>query len=254
MKLPLLVAASALALAACSGQAPRAVTKLDCPATEGDLTRVSVAPDGKTCAYRSADGAEVTLELVAVTGDPATTLKAIEAQLLDERLLPGEQATAQATTADAATAAEAEAAKVLAEAQADAAGEHADIQSPDVEVAQVHLPGIRIVAKDGPGVESANVQIGPVNIDANDNDATVRIFRDVRLKGEAFSREQRGVRATFIYTGKDLPDGYRYVGYQAGGPKTGPLTVAKVRTRDGEQSGDNIRHDVEELVRRNGGV
>ena len=63
-----------------------------------------------------------------------------------------------------------------------------------------------------------------------------------------------GLRATFIYTGNDLPAGYRYVGYEAGGPKTGPLTIAKVRSKAGAESGDNINQDVRELVRRNGGV
>ena len=62
------------------------------------------------------------------------------------------------------------------------------------------------------------------------------------------------MRATFIYTGKDLPAGYRYVGFEAGGPKGGPLTVAKVRSKRDTESGDKIYHDVQELVRRNGGV
>jgi hypothetical protein len=78
--------------------------------------------------------------------------------------------------------------------------------------------------------------------------------RDVRLRGEALSRDRRGLRATFIYTGKDLPDGYRFVGYEAGGPKAGPITVAVVKSKiDGEDNGD-IYPDVKKLVRRNGGV
>ena len=74
------------------------------------------------------------------------------------------------------------------------------------------------------------------------------------LNGEALSREKRGLRATCIYTGKDLPAGYRYVGYEAGGPKCGPLTIAKIRSKIDTESGDRINHDVRELVRRNGGV
>jgi hypothetical protein len=266
MKLPMLVAASALVLSACTGQGARTIAKLDCPSSEGDLTRVSAAADGKSCVYRSSEGAEVVLELVALTGDPQTTLNAIEKQLRSEGApgaAPDAVADPKAPPVGASTAADA--AKAEAEALADAGGTTTHHRSkalgvstedgPDGETARVDLPGIHIVANDGAeGDDSAQVQIGPLKIDANDDDTTVRIYRDVRLRGEAFSRQKRGVRATFIYTGKDLPAGYRYVGYQAGGPKTGPLAVAKVRTKSGTDEGDNINHDVEELVRRNGGV
>lgn len=263
MKLPLLVAASALTLAGCNVGGARAVAKLECPSSEGDLTRLSAAADGKTCIYRSSDGAEVTLRLVAVTGGVEATLAAIEKQL---RVEPADPTVAGATTA--AAAATDEAARVLAEARADASGDTEDNEvrdaseassetrgvstSKDGKATRVDLPGIHIVANDED--DTAQVQVGPLHINANDDDATVHMLRDVRLRGEALSREKRGIRATFIYTGKDLPAGYRYVGYQAGGPKTGPITVATIRTKDGTESGDNINHDVEELVRRNGGV
>ena len=80
MKTTLLIAASALTLAGCQG-ASNSVAKLDCPATEGDLTRVSISDDGKTCAYQSADGAEVSLELVPVVGDAQSTLSALYSKL-----------------------------------------------------------------------------------------------------------------------------------------------------------------------------
>lgn len=268
MKLILPIAASALALCACDGKAARVIAKLDCPGVEGDLMRVSAAADGKSCVYRSADGAEVNLELVALTGDPQATLDAIEQQLR------GDPApTAKADTVPAAPAAQvsagtaADAAKAQADALADSGGERqveeqragrhgvVAVQGPDGDTARVDLPGIHIVANDGPnGEENAQVRIGPLKVDASGDDTTVKIFREVRMRGEALSREKRGIRAHFIYTGKDLPAGYRYVGYQAGGPKTGPLVVARIRTKLGEESGDNINHDVEELVRRNGGV
>ncbi len=265
MKLPLLVAASALTLAGCNVGGARAVAKLECPSSEGDLTRLSAAADGKTCIYRSSDGAEVTLRLVAVTGGVEATLAAIEKQL---RIEPGAPAAAAGPEVASTAAASEEAARVLAEARADAAGDTADGEvqevreersetrgvttSKDGKATRVDLPGIHIVANDED--DTAQVQVGPLHINANDDDATVHMLRDVRLRGEALSREKRGIRATFIYTGKDLPAGYRYVGYQAGGPKTGPITVATIRTKDGTESGDNINHDVEELVRRNGGV
>jgi hypothetical protein len=262
MKTTLLIAASALTLAGC--QAPSsAVTKLDCPATEGDLARVSISNDGKTCAYRSPDGAEVTLELIPVVGDAQTTLARIETAL---RSNPGpadidalsSQADVGSAIADAAatkarvSAMAAEVSRVQAEAAADAgiqisAGANGDGNS---DTGRIDLPGVHISGDS----ENANVQIGPLSVEASGDDTTINIYRDVRMRGEALSREKRGLRATFIYTGEDLPAGYRYIGYEAGGPKTGPLTVAKVRSKAGTESGDNINQDVRELVRRNGGV
>lgn len=263
MKTTLLIAASALTLAGCQGASP-SVAKLDCPTTEGDLTRVSISNDGKTCAYRSADGAEVSLELTPITGDAQATLAKIETEL---RSTPGPMsADAEATQADVSariadvvrtkadvSALAADVARVQAEAEADtgiriSGGKSSD--DGDSDSAQVDLPGVHISSDS----ETAKVRIGPLKVDANGDDTTVNIYRDVRMRGEALSREKRGLRATFIYTGNDLPAGYRYVGYEAGGPKTGPLTIAKVRSKAGAESGDNINQDVRELVRRNGGV
>ena len=104
-------------------------------------------------------------------------------------------------------------------------------------VTRIDLPGIHIVADDNS--DSAKVQVGPIRIDAGGDTATIRIRRDVRLRGEALNPERRGLRATFIYTGEDLPTGYRFVGYEAGGPKRGPLTVAVVISKsEGPDGGD----------------
>lgn len=261
MKTTLLIAASALTLAGCQG-ASHAVAKLDCPVTEGDLTRVSIDPDGKGCAYRSADGAEVSLELTPIVGDAQATLAKVETLL---RSTPGPMSPdAEAAQADVsakiagATAAKAnvnavaaEVARVQSEAAADAGiSLEGDNDHEGDDTAEVNLPGVHIVA-DG---DKANVRIGPLKVDADGDDTVVNIYRDVRMRGEALSREKRGLRATFIYTGKDLPAGYRYVGYEAGGPKSGPLTIAKIRSKIDTESGDRINHDVRELVRRNGGV
>ena len=101
MKAALLLVGSALALAGCTREAPRAVAKLDCPAIEGELTRISIAEDGKSCAYRSSDGAEVNLELTPVVGTPQETLAKIEADL---RSTPGPM-TPEAEAAQAETGA-----------------------------------------------------------------------------------------------------------------------------------------------------
>jgi hypothetical protein len=71
--------------------------------------------------------------------------------------------------------------------------------------------------------------------------AHVRMRRDVRLRGEALSREKRGLRATFIYNGDDLPDGYRFVGYEPPARRSGPLTVAVVKSNRGHDGDDVYR-------------
>ena len=118
--------------------------------------------------------------------------------------------------------------------------------------ATVNLPGIHIVANERD--ETANIRVGPITVNAGDSGATIRIRRDVRLRGQALNPEKRGLRATFIYTGEDLPEGYRFVGYEAGGPKTGPITVAVVKSKLEGDAGSEIYPDVKRLVRRNGGV
>ena len=83
MKTLLFFAASALALgaAACApNPKPELRTALDCPASQGDLTRTNKAADGKTCTYASSEGAEVSLQLVAVKGDATATLIPIAEQ------------------------------------------------------------------------------------------------------------------------------------------------------------------------------
>lgn len=256
MKTTLAMAATGLLLTGCGQSASYSTTKLHCPPSQGELTRASVSGDGKACAYRSQDGAEVSLELIPVAGGPEATLAKIETEL---RASPGDGASnaseVTAAIADVArakadlAAISAEVARVQAEASRDAGV--AISTSGDKEGGDsIDLPGVHI-SENGDG---GKVRIGPLKVDSDGDDTTVNIYRDVRMRGEALSREKRGLRATFIYTGKDLPSGYRYVGYEAGGPKSGPLTVAKVRSKIGAKSGDDINHDVQELVRRNGGV
>jgi hypothetical protein len=262
---PLVVASTlALAAAACGPATPPARAALECPATQGDLTRIALSADGKSCGYRAKDGAEVTLELVAANGDVDGALKALETRLLAERVAspaPSAAAAKSGTTSEtpgnAATAAE----KATREAEADTRGVEVSVgvkvdgvdhvTRGDGET-RVNLPGISVVANEKD--ETARVRVGPLTVEAGDDQAVVRIRRDVRLRGEQLNPEKRGVRATFIYTGKDLPSGYRYVGYEAGGPKRGPITVAVVRARSENADGEELIPDVQKLVRRNGGV
>lgn len=125
-----------------------------------------------------------------------------------------------------------------------------DVDGDSDEHAKIDLPGVHINAGD----EKADVRVGPIHIDANGDTATVRSLKDVRMRGEAFSRQKRGIRAMFVYAGDELGGGYRYVGYEAAGLRTGPLVVALVKSKtDGGFHGD-IYGDVKRLVRRNGGT
>lgn len=277
MKSLLLIASSTLALAslaACGpGGRPAARAALDCPEVQGQLTRTAVAADGRSCTYRTRTGAEIGLQLVATNGDPRAALKSIETSLM--AVAPPAAGAAEdagaptATTAQAAETAARDAAAAAREAEQDAArapdgAERSMSAKVDVEVGEdgktaaidrhgeitrVQLPGINITA----GEDDAKVKIGGLTVNADGDQATVHVVRDVRLKGEAFSRKKRGVRATFIHEG-DLAGGYRFVGYEAAGPKAGPITVATVRAKTEIDHGGEVYKDVKSLVRRNGGV
>lgn len=269
MRLPLLLAASALALttAACTKAPPPRAT-LECPQDRGDLTRTSIAPDGKTCTYVTSNGAEVTLQLVSVQGGVDATLANIESNLMAGRRAPGPAADAgkvvtggeaAAGSGKAAKEAQSDADKARKEAAEDAGGADVSIENGNVGVVthdhgptHVNLPGIHITADDEN--DSAHVQVGPININTGDGNATVRMKHDVRLRGEALSPEKRGFRAMFLYRGDDLPDGYRYVAYEAGGRKTGPIAVAIVKSKTADADGGRIQSDITRLVRLNGGV
>ena len=269
MKPLALITVSALALtaAACGPKTPPARAALDCPATQGELTRTGVAGDGKTCTYVTEDGAEVTLQLVAATGGPDAALQRIETTLLANRAEPeaAAEAKSETKTGDSeavAAATEKDAAQAVREAEEDAKSAgvtvhvskdgKTEVIAEEGGTTHVQLPGIHVIANED--TESAHVKVGPITIDAGDDKMTFRMRRNVRLRGEALNPQKRGVRATFIYTGDDLPEGYRFVGYEAGGPKTGPITVAVVRSKTEGPSGDELHDDVEKLVRKNGGV
>lgn len=275
MKPLYLVAVSALALtaAACGPKVPAARAALECPMKQGELTRTGATSDGKACTYASEGGAEITLQLVSTSGGVDSALSNIETDLLAERVKASETAEAAAAKGDVKAevgAAKDTAAKAVAEAKTAASAAEqaareaaADTKGLDVdikvdgkpaegEVTVVDLPGVHIRADDKN--DTAQVKLGPINIDAGGDSAIVRIRRDVRLRGEALNPEKRGMRATFIYTGEDLPEGYRFVGYEAGGPKRGPITVAVVKSKTEEHDDGDLHKDVKRLVRMNGGV
>jgi hypothetical protein len=274
MKSLLLLSACGLALTGLSACAPMtsptARVALDCPTEVGGLKLSNIAPDKKTCLYSSRGGDEVSLRLISVSGNYEAALQPIETELQAE-IAPATPATGDkaadgkpgAPIAKAAASAAADASAVAKQAAEDARGdtkiskkdsddedsksERDDNRGDRGDHAHIDLPGIHISADD----DKANVNVAGVHVDAGENGATVRMSRDVRLRGEALSPQRRGFRSTFILARDDLKDGWRSVGYEAAGPKTGPITVAVFKAREGHH---DVSDDVKRLVRRNGGV
>jgi len=277
----LALGASLLALGACSpkvesrheGKARpgrheplRAISKLDCPEKQGELTRVSVAPDGLSCAY-SGQNAEVELRLVALNGgDAEAALAPIEADL--KTLMPAMKAAPQPPPPPALGG---------------------KPSKPRGESARINLPGIHIDAHD----KGADIKIGGLTINAHDGSAEVKVAKNVTIsdgdtkkqitertsggnsnvsvktsdedegdidihanEGGAQIRQRKrgdGVRATLILASDKAASGYRVVGYEARGPKGGPLAVATVKAKGRDGSDHDVFEDMKTLVRHNVG-
>ncbi|WP_029914859.1 hypothetical protein [Caulobacter sp. UNC358MFTsu5.1] len=237
----------------------RAISRLDCPDKQGELTRVSAAPDGQTCLY-SGQNAEVTLSLVALNGgDAEAALAPIEADL--KTLMPAVKAPPPPPPGGKARG----------------------------DSAKISLPGIKIDAHD----KGADIKIGGLTINANDDTAEVKVAKNVTIRdGDSTKRvtertsggnsnvsvqstnedegdteihatndgaqiRQRrggdGVRATLILASDKAVSGYRVVGYEARGPKGGPLAVAVVKAKGRDGSDHDIFEDMKTLVRHNVG-
>jgi hypothetical protein len=215
MKTPVLIAAMAalpFALSACQPVKP--ITRLDCPETQGRLTRVSAASDGRSCAYRADGDLVLNLQLLPVKGSPAAALEPLEADL---------------------------------RAKAGAA----DRTGPTITDTNIDLPGLHVRTNEGD--DEAEVKVGPVTIKADGDGAQVKTGRDVRLKGQSLSPTKNGYRASFLLAGQSLKNGYRVIGYEVAGPRQGPLVVG-VYTAKEETEDLEVKDDIERLIRRNGGV
>jgi hypothetical protein len=232
---------AALALGGCHPPHPhapaalRAVSSLDCPDTQGDLTRKSLAADGKSCIYATESGDQVTLQIVSLTGsDARTALAPIEAQLKTEvpAAAAGAGATGSAETQDR---------------------DRVNIDLPGLHIhahgdggADVDTAGVHVQANGPAGGGGANVQVGSpadrgVTVNAGEGGAQIHI-----------NEGGSGVRARFILASETAgPHGYRFAGYEARGPAAGPIVVAELLAKSDDQ--DDLRHDVHALIRRNVG-
>lgn len=249
---PLLLTAAMLA--ACDGDGVRITTStsdsgdkgvlkvvdaLQCPESQGVLTRKgSAAPGGDICTYGGARGAEVTLHLVRLDGEtPEVALAAFERRLT----------ASMPDTADRAAS--------------PSAGEEAAVRiSANEQDASVDLPGLRIRAEG----DAADIRIGGLRINTSDSEngaSSAQVSAggdqvDVQASGNvAAVRTSEGgdsTRATYQLTDdKPSPEGWRMVGYQARGPKGGPIVVATVRSKD--RRSDELTDAARQLVTLNVG-
>jgi hypothetical protein len=247
------VAVAALGLTACdrdayrakrdaewaAKHAPKTIAKLDCPQTQGQLTLVSAAPDGQSCAYTGKQS-EVTLKLVALNGaDAKSVLDPLEAEL--RALIPTKPGAVTSSTNDK--------------------------DSVDID-----LPGVKIKAGD----KGANISVaGGPTINADDGGAEIKVRdnvdgdedaqvgvkaddKDVSIKTGPRKwrhRQKAGVRSLFILATDAPASPYKVVGYDARGPKAGPLAIAIVKAK-GDKDGDDdddIFDDAKALVKHNVG-
>lgn len=262
----LLVGVGATALTACQPGAPdkdhraerrlgrepvRAIERLDCPERQGGLTRVSAAADGQSCTYTSSEGT-VDLRLIRLNGgDAEAALAPIEAEL--KGLMP----TPPAPPAPA-------------ESKDGKGGKNKT---------SIHLPGINIDAHR----DSADIRIGHLTINSDGGAAEVKVNKNVNIKSDgaqasvnvaasddhegdvtikandngAEIRAQKGggdaVRSTLILANDKAPKGYRLAGYEARGPKGGPLAVAVVKAKNRNTDDHDLFKDMKALVRHNVG-
>jgi hypothetical protein len=227
----------------------RVIDRLDCPEQQGALRRVSAAPDGQSCAYESPI-ASVDLRLVRLNGgDAEAALAPVEAEL--KGVMPPPPPTPKPPH-DA---------------------------KRDKNHASIHLPGVSIDAHG----DTADIRIGHLTINSDGGAAEVKVNKNVSVKradgkgvvnitadeehgdgdvairasdGGAEIRAKKGgddVRSTLILANDKAPKGFRLAGYEARGPKGGPLAVAVVKAKTRDTDDHDLFKDMKALVRHNVG-
>ncbi|THD79884.1 MAG: hypothetical protein E7812_08385 [Phenylobacterium sp.] len=212
---------SALALSACmpvvdysgvtvasSGAKPlKVVAALDCPASEGRLTRTAQAADGRSCDYENGNGETVRLSLVALDGRSAPeVMQPTKAALW--ALVPianppvppvGREEPGEHTNID------------LPFFHVHTVGDHADVKIFGVKV---HSEGDYADVRTDLGLKHTVVHAGPHG-------------------AEVVAEDVGRTNAELVYVlaaERGAPSGYWAVGYVAKGPVKGPLVVAEFRS------------------------
>lgn len=194
----------------------RAVDSLNCPETQGNLTRTAIAADGLSCTYAGPRGSEVTLRLIrlddALNADAALTALKTEV----EAALPD----AAARLSEEATAPEPQPAT--------------DSEAPATEPEEVviRLPGVSIRASDDSGGrESADIAIGTGRERVNVTSRDEAVLVETRLTGDQ-------TRLSYILIDERAAEGaLRLSGFEARGPEGGPIVAAIVLSKDRRESG-----------------
>ncbi|MBU2167855.1 MAG: methyltransferase type 11 [Alphaproteobacteria bacterium] len=230
----------------------KVVQTLQCPQTQGSLTRKGTAQNGGTvCVYAGPRGSEVTLHLQPLNGaNVEDVLKAFEDRLSGDmpRTVAAIQASARSDTSGPASG-----------------SDSATVSAPGVSVeaegdtAQVKVPGLSINA-DG---DRASIRIGGVTIDADDGASSVNVEGNaggdsVNIQAAADGALIRtraagdATRATWLVTdGQTEGQGWRLVGYEARGPAGGPLVIAVFRAKETDK--DPLMDDARALLTLNVG-
>lgn len=227
----------------------RVIDRLDCPEQQGALRRVSAAEDGQSCAYESPT-ASVDLRLVRLNGgDAEAALSPIEAELKGVMPPPPPAPKPPPTS------------------------------KGDGGHARIHLPGVSIETNG----DAADIRIGHLTINSDGGAAEVKVNKNVSVRDHdgkgtvsVTANEEHGdgdvairatengaeirtrkagddVRSTLILANDKAPKGYRLAGYEARGPKGGPLAVAVVKAKTRDTDDHDLFKDMKALVRRNVG-
>ncbi len=202
---------------------------LDCPASDGGLTRIAQSPDGQWCDYRGERGETVRLRLVALRGlSPSEALAPLRADL--HALVPVYR-------------------QPIPASYDDGPGDRADVDLPFIHV---HANG-----------DQADVRLFGIHISGQHHNADVDIGHGRKhavvhagLHGaEVIADEVGRNNASLVYVlaaNHREASGYRAVGYVAKGPVTGPLVLAEFRSPvKGRTDGEGDHGDIDHLIERN---
>jgi len=242
----------------------KVVDALQCPETVGGLTRKgSASGDGLVCNYTGPRGAEVSLHLVQLGSTSVDEVLAdFESRLAADLPEAAARVSAQSRQSDSGPG-------LPEPASTDGSSPaHPDVSSS--RTAKVTAPGISVEARDDrssvrlPGIQidtdgdHANVRIGGMHINAADGQPTQVRAPSVSINASDKATEVRAsehgdaVRAHYILTDSiPRPGGWALVGYEARGPRVGPIVVATVRAKEGNR--DSVFEDARELVTLNVG-
>jgi hypothetical protein len=232
---------SALALSGCisvdvdateaastGGAALKTVAALDCPTTEGALTRTAQAADGRSCDYEGPVGEHVRLRLVALDGRSATEAMAptkAELRSLVALSIPP-----------------------VPPADPHALGDHTNIDLPFFHIhtagdhAEVHMFGVHVQSQG----DYADVQTG--------RGSKHTVVHAAPGGAEVIAEDVGRTNASLVYvlsSDRKTPSGYAAVGYVAKGPAAGPLVVGEFRVAHKDGHHDGGHNDVGRLIDRN---